>query len=303
MEVVIRPTAEAAADLVARIIARELRKNPRLVLGLASGNTMESVYARLAQMHSDEGLDFSMCRTFNLDEYVGLSVNHANSYRHYMNQHLFLRVNIDLQNTHLPDGMAKDLAAECARYEKLIADHGGIDLQLLGIGQNGHLAFNEPLSSFRSRTRVTVLSRATRAQNAPLFSRPESMPRRAITMGVGSILECCRCLLLATGAEKASIVAKAVEGPITSMISATALQLHQHCTFILDQAAAGKLEESEYHRWVFENQPEWEPFRPTAPAPAKKQFRPRPPTKKTVENPDGCDGMTVTSGKVRTTKV
>ena len=287
MEVVIRPTAEAAADLVARIIARELRKNPRLVLGLASGNTMESVYARLAQMHIEEGLDFSASRTFNLDEYVGLSVNHANSYRHYMNQHLFLRVNIHLQNTHLPDGMADDLAAECTKYENLIVQHGGIDLQLLGIGQNGHLGFNEPLSSFRSRTRVTVLSRATRMQNAPLFSRAESMPRRAITMGVGSILECRRCLLLATGAEKASIVAKAVEGPITSMISATALQLHQNCTFILDSAAAGKLKESEYHQWVFENQPEWEPFRPTTSPPAKKQFRARPATKKTVENPVG----------------
>jgi glucosamine-6-phosphate deaminase len=283
MEVVIQPTAEAAADLVARIIARELLKNPRLVLGLASGNTMESVYARLAQMHSDEGLDFSACRTFNLDEYIGLSANHGNSYRHYMNQHLFLRVNINLQNTHLPDGMAVDLVAECVRYENLIAEHGGIDLQLLGIGQNGHLGFNEPFSSFRSRTRVTVLSRATRTQNAPLFSGAESVPKRAITMGVGTILDCRRNLLLATGAEKASIVAKTVEGPITSMVSATALQMHQNCTFILDEAAAGKLKESEYHQWVFENQPEWEPFRSASLPPAKKQFRPRPTTKKTVE--------------------
>lgn len=283
MEVVIRPTAEAAADLVARIIARELRKNPRLVLGLASGNTMESVYARLVQMHGEEGLDFSTCHTFNLDEYVGLPVNHGNSYRHYMNQHLFLRVNINLSSTHLPNGMADDLAAECVKYENLIAKHGGIDLQLLGIGQNGHLGFNEPLSSFRSRTRVTVLSRSTRAQNAPLFSGPETVPKRAITMGVGSILDCRRCLLLATGAEKASIVAKAVEGPITSMISATALQLHPNCTFILDEAAAGKLKESEYHHWIFENQPEWEPFRSASLRPVKKQFRPRPTTKKTVE--------------------
>src|SRR5579871_4302993 len=176
MEVVIQPTAEAAADLVARIIARDLKKNPRLVLGLASGNTMESVYAQLVRMHHEEGLDFSGCRTFNLDEYVGLGVGHTNTYRHYMNQHLFLHVNIKLQNTHLPDGMAKDLVAECANYESLIAKHGGIDLQLLGIGQNGHLGFNEPLSSFRSRTRVTVLSRATRAQNARLFSGSEAVP-------------------------------------------------------------------------------------------------------------------------------
>jgi glucosamine-6-phosphate deaminase len=130
---------------------------------------------------------------------------------------------------------------------------------------------------------VTVLSRSTRAQNAPLFSRPESVPKCAITMGVGSILDCRRCLLLATGAEKASIVAKAVEGPITSMISATALQLHQNCTLILDEAAAGKLKESEYHQWVFENQPEWEPFRSAAAPPAKKQIPSRPTTKKAVE--------------------
>jgi glucosamine-6-phosphate deaminase len=282
MEVVIQPTAAAAADLVTRIIAQELRKNPRLVLGLASGNTMESVYARLVQMHREGGLDFSSCRTFNLDEYVGLPVNHANSYRHYMNQHVFLHVNIHLPNTHLPNGMAEDLTAECVEYEKLIAEHGGIDLQLLGIGQNGHLGFNEPLSSFRSRTRVTVLSRVTRMQNGPLFSRPESVPKRAITMGVGTILDCRRGLVLATGAEKASIVAKAVEGPITSMISATALQLHENCTFILDEAAAGKLKESEYYQWVFQNQPEWEPFRSDALPSAAKQIQSKPVTKKTA---------------------
>jgi glucosamine-6-phosphate deaminase len=261
MEVVIRPTAAAASDLVVRIIAREIRENPRTVMGLASGKTMESVYARLAQMHREEGLDFSACRTFNLDEYVGLSANHANSYRHYMNHHLFSRVNIDLQNTHLPDGMAADLASECANYERLIAGHGGIDLQLLGIGRNGHLGFNEPLSALRSRTRVTVLSRATRAQNAPLFPGPDQVPQRAITMGVSTILDCRRCILLATGSEKAAIIAQAIEGPITSMISATALQLHPHCTLILDEAAAGKLKEPEHHHWLFENEPEWAPFR------------------------------------------
>jgi glucosamine-6-phosphate deaminase len=234
-------------------------------------------------MRSDEGLDFSACRTFNLDEYVGLSVNHSNSYRHYMNQHLFLRVNIDLSNTHLPDGMAEDLAAECLKYENLILEHGGIDLQLLGIGQNGHMGFNEPLSSFRSRTRVTVLSRATRAQNAPLFPGLDSVPKRAITMGVGTILDCRRTLLLATGVEKASIVAKAIEGPVASMISATALQWHQNCTFVLDEAAAKKLTESEYHRWVFENQPEWASFRAAQSPAVKKQFRSRTTTKKTVE--------------------
>jgi glucosamine-6-phosphate deaminase len=260
VEVIIRPTAQAAADLVARIITRELRANPHLVLGLATGRTMESVYARLVQLHRDEGLDFSLCRTFNLDEYVGLPGNDRHSYRHYMNHHLFLQVNIDLRNTYLPDGTARDLEAECARYEAHIHRFGGIDLQLLGIGRAGHLGFNEPLSALRSRTRAKALSPTTLAQNAPLFEDPSQMPRRALTMGVGTILECRRCLLLATGEEKAEIIAKAVEGPITAMISATALQLHRRCTVVVDDAAAQQLQGSDYYRWIFKNEPEWDQF-------------------------------------------
>ena len=261
MEVIIRPDAEAAANLVAQIMARELRANPHLVLGLATGRTMEAVYLKLVRLHRDEHLDFSLCRTFNLDEYVGLPGSDRHSYRHYMNHHLFLQVNVDLRNTHLPDGMAADLDAECQRYEELIKKMGGIDVQLLGLGQAGHLGFNEPLSALRSRTRVKALSPLTIRQNAPLFERPEDMPRRAITMGVGTILECRRCLLLATGAEKAGIIAQAVEGPITSMISATTLQLHPRCTVIVDEAAADHLQGADYYRWIFANEPEWEPFR------------------------------------------
>jgi glucosamine-6-phosphate deaminase len=261
VEVIIRPTADAAADLVSQVIARELRANPQLVLGLATGRTMESVYAKLVRMGRQEKLDFSLCRTFNLDEYVGLPGSDRHSYRHYMNHHLFMQVNIDLRNTYLPDGTASDLAAECAHYEATIQRFGGIDLQLLGIGRAGHLGFNEPLSALRSRTRVKALAPATVAQNAPLFENPEAMPRRAMTMGVGTILECRRCVLLATGAEKADIIARAVEGPITAMISATALQWHPRCTVVVDEAAAAQLRGAEYYRWIFDNEPEWEPFR------------------------------------------
>jgi glucosamine-6-phosphate deaminase len=261
MEVIIQPTENAAAELVARTIAKELRTKPNLTLGLATGKTMESVYANLARMHHEEKLDFSQCRTFNLDEYVGLPGNHHNSYRHYMNLHLFLKVNIDLRNTHLPDGTAVDLETECARYERLIAEGGGIDLQLLGIGLAGHLGFNEPASSLRSRTRIKVLSPVTRAQNAPLFPLPDEMPRRAITMGVGTILDARRCWLLATGEDKAEIVAKAIEGPLTSMISASALQLHPHCTVVVDEAAASRLQEADYYRWIFQNEPQWKLYR------------------------------------------
>ncbi len=269
MEVIIQPTVDEATELVARIIAKRLRANPRLVLGLATGRTMESVYARLAQMHRQEGLDFSSCCTFNLDEYVGLASTDPHSYRYYMNHHLFNKVNIDLHNTHVPDGMAADLSEECANYERLIVNVGGIDLQLLGIGNAGHLGFNEPLSALRSRTREKALSPITRAQNAPLFKNPEDMPHRAITMGVGTILDSRRCILLATGVAKAAIVAKAVEGPITSMISASALQLHAHCTVVVDEAAGSRLNESAYYRWVFENEPEWKYFHEPASASPK----------------------------------
>ena len=261
MEAIIRPDPESAALLVARLIARELRANPSLVLGLATGRTMEAVYRLLVRMHREEGLDFSLCRTFNLDEYVGLAPGDTRSYRHYMDRRLFSKVNLDLRNTHLPNGQAADLDAECRDYEEKILRCGGIDLQLLGVGRAGHIGFNEPLSALRSRTRVKALSPVTIEQNAAFFGGAEKVPRRAITMGVGSILECRRCLLLATGAAKAGVIAKAVEGPITAMISATALQLHARCTVVVDEAAAGKLQAADYYRWIFANEPEWEEFR------------------------------------------
>jgi len=257
MEILIQPDARAAACLAARLVADILRAKPDAVLGLATGKTMEAVYAELVRLYREEGLDFSRCRTFNLDEYVGLPPSHPNSYRHYMNRHLFGQVNLDLRNTHLPDGLAADLDAECSRYEALIAGCGGIDFQLLGIGLAGHLGFNEPASSLRSRTHVQVLSPVTLAQNAPLFASSGQMPRRAITMGVGTILESRRCLLLATGEEKAEIVARAIEGPVTGMVSATALQFHPQCWVVLDEAAAGRLQQADYYRWVLENDPRW----------------------------------------------
>ncbi len=245
MEVIIRPDADLAARLVARLIRAELTAHPDLVLGLATGRTMERVYDRLAEMHQQDGLDFSRCRTFNLDEYVGLGPGDPHSYRHYMDRHLFKRVNIDRRNTHLPDGMAEDLDAECQAYEAAIRRVGGIDLQLLGIGRSGHIGFNEPLSALQSRTRVKALTRATIEQNAGLFGNADFVPGRALTMGVGTIMDARRVLLLATGAEKAPIIAAAVEGPITAMISATALQLHPRCTVIVDELAAADLKGSE----------------------------------------------------------
>jgi glucosamine-6-phosphate deaminase len=241
MEVIIQPEAESAAERVVDFIAKELTAKPNAVLGLATGRTMEIVYRQLVRRHRETGLDFSRCRTFNLDEYVGLSADHFNSYSYFMRDRLFSRVNINTHSTHLLNGAAENLEQECARYEKLISESGGIDLLLLGIGLNGHLGFNEPLSEFDSRTRMMPLTQTTRRQNAGLFAEPEQVPQWSLTMGVGTILEARRCLLLATGSEKAAVVAQAVEGPITTRITASALQWHPACTVVLDEAAAGQL--------------------------------------------------------------
>lgn len=261
MEVVIQPDAEKAARLTAHLIARELRAKPQLVLGLATGRTMERLYRMIVEMYQTQGLDFSLCRTFNLDEYIGLPPEHHGSYRYYMNQHLFKWINIDMRNTHLPDGMAADLAAACRRYEEAIRACGGIDLQLLGIGRAGHIGFNEPLSALFSRTRDKALTPTTIAQNAPLFANQSEMPRRALTMGVGTILEARKIIVMVTGSSKAEIAARAIEGPITSMVSATALQLHANCRVIVDEEAAAQLQGKEYYRWIFENESEWAEFR------------------------------------------
>ena len=261
MEVIIRSTADEASRLVARLIGHEIHATPTLVLGLATGRTMEQVYERLVDMHQSDDLDFSSCRTFNLDEYVGLAPDDPHSYRHYMDEHFFNRVNIDRRNTHLPNGLAEDLDAECLAYEARIKLAGGIGLQILGLGRSGHIGFNEPLSALRSRTRVKALTQTTIQQNAPLFGGAFMVPQRAITMGVGTILDARRVVLLATGSNKADIVARTVEGPITSMISATALQLHERCTVIVDEAAAVELKGADYYRWIFESEPEWEIYR------------------------------------------
>src|SRR5215813_2669511 len=261
VEVIIQPSETAAASLVARVVAHDLRANPHLVLGLATGRTMERVYRHLVRMHLEEKLDFSLCSTFNLDEYVGLFPSDPNSYRHYMEQNLFRHVNFDARNTHLPNGLANDLEAECRNYEALIQRFGGIDLQLLGIGKAGHIGFNEPLSALQSRTRVKALTPTTLKQNAALFAGEDKVPRRAITMGVGTIIEARRCVLLATGDAKASVVAQAVEGPITSMVTASTLQLHPRCTVVVDESAASHLKEQDYYRWIFANEPEWEEYR------------------------------------------
>ena len=260
MDLVIRPTAEAAALLCAALVADRLRRKRDLVLGCATGRTMERVYRELVKYHA-QGLEFSACRTFNLDEYVGLAPDDPRSYHAYMKAHLFDHVDIRPEHTHLPDGVAPDLGAECRRFEASIEEAGGVDLQLLGLGETGHIGFNEPLSSLMSRTRDKALTPTTRSQNAEFFGGAEHVPERALTMGVGTILEAKEILMLVTGEAKASILAKATEGPITAMISATALQLHPNCKVVVDEAAATALQGQDYYRWIFEHEPEWRAFR------------------------------------------
>ena len=241
MEVIVKDGYESVSRLAAEMIADQVRMKPRTVLGLATGSTPLGAYRELVRMHREDGLDFSQVVTFNLDEYVGLPATHEQSYRRFMNENLFDLLNIRKENTHVPDGLAEDVAAACDAYEAAIADHGGIDLQLLGIGSNGHIAFNEPGSSLASRTRVKTLTRKTREDNARFFKSIDEVPRHAVTMGIGTVLDARRVILAASGAGKADAVAAAAEGPIAAVCPASILQAHRLVTIIVDKSAASKL--------------------------------------------------------------
>ncbi len=241
MEVVVKKTYEQMSTLAAQMIADLVRKKPNCVLGLATGSTPVGTYKELIRMHKKEGLDFSKVTTFNLDEYVGLNPAHDQSYRYFMNDNLFNHINIKKENTHVPDGMAEDIPAACEEYERKIKKAGGLDLQLLGIGANGHIAFNEPGSSLGSRTRVKTLDEKTIQDNARFFKSIDEVPRYAVTMGIGTIMDARELILLANKESKADAIAKTVEGPITAMVPATIVQLHPKATIIADKAAASKL--------------------------------------------------------------
>jgi len=237
----------------AQLIASAIKKKPALTLGLATGSTMVGLYQHLARLHKEGAIDFSQVVTFNLDEYLGLPATHPQSFCHFMHEHFFRQVNVPPRNIHIPDGTIRGHYEQyCASYEQAIRDAGGIDVQLLGIGRNGHIGFNEPTSSLASRTRLKVLSRETLDDNAKFFGPGEESPRCAITMGIGTILEARKILLLATGEAKAEAVAKSIEGSITCAVSASALQLHPDVTFILDEAAASRLTQRDYYHRVLE---------------------------------------------------
>lgn len=230
--------ATDAGMAAAHEIATLLREKPEAVIGLATGSTPVGMYAELVRLHREEGLDFSKATFFNLDEYVGLPPEHALSFHHYMRSNLFDHVNADPARIFIPNGEAYDVVAECARYEEILRLHGPIDLQILGIGANGHIGFNEPGADLEGATTCVALTEKTRQDNARFFERPEAVPTHALTMGVSTILRAKRILLLAFGAAKAEAVGRLYAGTISPECPATALRRHENVTLFLDQAAA-----------------------------------------------------------------
>ncbi len=260
MEVIIKENPEAAGKTAASIVLGQLRRKPDSVLGLATGHTPLVLYRELISLNRQGLIDFSRVTSFNLDEYLGLGPDHPASYNYYMRRNFFDQINIRPHRVHIPDGLAPDVADHCRQYEGAIRAGGGIDLQVLGIGADGHIGFNEPGSSLASRTRIKTLTAETLRDNARHFPEGEKVPHHVITMGVGTILESRTCLLLAFGAGKAEAVRQMIEGAVSSMVPASALQLHPHAIVILDEEAAAGLQRHEYYRWVYANKPDWQKY-------------------------------------------
>lgn len=258
MEVIIKKDKDSASRLAAKIIAGLINRNPAAVLGLATGSTPLGLYNELVRMHKEEGLSFKHVRTFNLDEYIGLDPADPCSFYNEMHTNLLSRVDLAKDASHIPDGRAKDIVASCEAYESAIKRAGGIDLQVLGIGHDGHLAFNEPGSSLSSRTRIKTLSKGTITANARFFGSEERVPRHVMTMGLGTIMEARQCMMLAFGAEKADAVAATVEGPVSASCPASLLQFHENALIILDEKAASKLLRASYYQDVYAGKPEWQ---------------------------------------------
>ena len=251
MEVVICKTREEASKLAADMVNAEVKKNPKAVLGLATGATPVLMYNEIAKAVKAKKVSYKQVKTWNLDEYVGLAGTHDQSYRYFMDENLFKKIDIQIKNTHVLNGLAKDLAKECAAYERQIKAAGGIDLQVLGIGSDGHIAFNEPGTSLKSRTSCVYLTPSTIKDNARLFfkGKEKEVPTRALSMGVGTICEARKIVLLAFGEGKQNAIKGCVEGPMTQFCTASALQAHNDCWIFCDEAAAKKLTLKKYYAW------------------------------------------------------
>lgn len=258
MEIVVLADAQQRAQLVADRIVALLRDRPAAVLGLATGSSPSPVYAELVRRYAAGVVSFSGAAAFALDEYLGLPAGHPEGYRQVLVREFAGQVDLPPERLHTPDGQATDIPEACAAYERDIAAAGGVDLQLLGIGSDGHLAFNEPGSSLASRTRVKTLTRRTREDNARFFDSLGEVPHHVLTQGLGTILEARHLVMLATGAGKAEAVRQAVEGPVSARCPASVLQLHPHATVILDEPAASRLELLGYYTAVWDDKPDWQ---------------------------------------------
>jgi glucosamine-6-phosphate deaminase len=258
VEVVIVQDAAAGGELIADSIAGLLRRKRDALLGVATGSTPLPIYQALAAKVRSGALDVSGARIAQLDEYVGLPSGHPESYRSVVLREVVEPLGLSERSFLGPDGNAEDVQAACEAYDRALAEAGGVDLQLLGIGTDGHIGFNEPCSSLASRTRIKTLTRQTREDNARFFDRPEEVPHHVITQGIGTILEARHLVLLATGEGKAEAVAQAVEGPVAALVPASALQLHPHATVVVDEAAAARLKLADYFRATFASKPDWQ---------------------------------------------
>lgn len=241
MRIIVTKDYENMSKKAAAIIAAQVAEKPDCVLGLATGSTPIGTYKNLVEWYENGSLDFSQVRTVNLDEYRGLPRDNDQSYYYFMHDNLFNHVNIDEANTNVPDGTNPDADAECARYEALIASYGGQDLQLLGLGHNGHIGFNEPAQEFDKTTHCVDLQESTIEANKRFFASADDVPKQAYTMGIGTIMKAKKILVVANGEGKADIVAKAFFGPVTPEVPASILQFHPNVTIVVDEAAASKL--------------------------------------------------------------
>ncbi|MFF2850748.1 glucosamine-6-phosphate deaminase [Streptomyces sp. NPDC058001] len=259
MEVVIVPDAKAGGELVAQALAELVRRKPDAVLGVATGSTPLPVYEALTAKVRAGAVDVSRVRIAQLDEYVGLPAEHPESYRSVLRREVLAPLGIDEAAFMGPDGAASDIVAACQAYDAALAGAGGVDLQILGIGTDGHIGFNEPCSSLASRTRIKTLTEQTRVDNARFFDGDiTQVPHHVITQGIGTILDARHLVLLASGEGKADAVAASVEGPVASVCPASALQLHPHATVVVDEGAASKLKLGDYFRYTFANKPAWQ---------------------------------------------
>ncbi|PYG00089.1 glucosamine-6-phosphate deaminase [Georgenia satyanarayanai] len=259
MEVVITSGAQESARLAADAVEQLLARKPDAVLGLATGSTPLPTYDELVRRHEAGQVSFARARGFTLDEYIGLPADHPQRYRNVIDRELVGRVDFASDAVTGPDGLAEDLQAAAEAYERAIAAAGGVDLQILGIGTNGHIAFNEPGSSLASRTRVQPLAPQTRTDNARFFEDDvEAVPRLCFTQGLGTIMEARHLVLIATGEGKAAAVQQLVEGPVSARWPATVMQHHPHATVLLDEAAASRLELADYYREAYAAKPEWQ---------------------------------------------